>query len=206
MTITKETVQKIEVNWGVLKKLLDKIPNEERKQPLEKLCEDLKDRFAVCPASTRLEYIGAYPGGLVQYSLKVLKVMTDLNKTYEASQPLDSMILVSLMHNIGKVGNEEEDYYLENESNWHRERGMMYEVNKNISNIPVTVRSLWWLNSRGIKLSEEELFAISSMQDMARSEYNGNELYQAPKLAVMLQHAARITCINGKGKKSVLDW
>jgi hypothetical protein len=128
-------LQKVQENWGTLKGLVNRIENPEAREGAIHLCDDLHDRFAVAPASTRTDYVGCFVGGLVWHSLNVLRVMKALRTSLDIEKTVsaDSMIILGLFHDIGKLGNEKEDYYLPQSSDWHREKlGMHYEVNEGI--------------------------------------------------------------------------
>lgn len=200
--ITEQHIKKIESNWGIFIDLVGRIEDESLKISMQRLCNEIHERLSVCPAST--QYTASYEGGIVELNLKTLKIAKDLNVVYGANVSMDSLIVVCLFYNLGKIGNEKEDLYLVQDSQWHRERGMNFTINKHIANIPFPVRTIWWLTKYGVGLSEDELYAISSMQDMARTEIHMNELYQSPMLAVILQNATRVANINNADKKSVL--
>jgi hypothetical protein len=205
-TITTKEIEKIQDNFVKFTSLVQKIENPANKEKLLKLLNDQKDRIAVTPTATRLEYHGAYAGGLIQNNLQVTKLMSELNKVYESRLKTDSIILLGLFHNIGKIGNEKEDLYLQQESDWHRNKGMMFEFNSDLNRIPVSTRSLYWLNKYEVSLSEEEVYAISSLNNMVASDsVNAGEYFNAPLSAVVLQNAVRVIAIKGTGKKSVTE-
>ena len=190
---TKE-FEKLKNNWDLFTNIVStKISDPTVKDPLISLCKEVEDRLAICPASTRRDNIGAFSGGLVWHSLNVLKTMKDLNKLYEAKYSPDTLILVSLFHDIGKLGNEEEDYYLRNESDWHRKNGMLYEINKALPATSISSRTIWWLTSSNVPLSESEIHAISSLQNIG--QMFSAELYNVPMLTMMLQQSVRFCCI-----------
>jgi hypothetical protein len=194
---------KIKENWEIYLGLVNnKIANPIVREPLQNLCRKVEDRLASCPASTKTEYIGAFLGGLVWHSLNVLKTMKDLNKIYEAKYNPDTLILVSLFHDIGKIGDEEEDYYLPNQSDWHKKNGILYEINKDLPNTSVQTRTIWWLNNNNVPLSEYELHAIISLGQMGQM-FN-NDLYNVPLLTMMLQEAIRFCSKKHKNYTSVL--
>lgn len=200
-TTDERAFQKITENMGTFTSLVSRVKDPDVRKSLEDLCEEVGSRVAACPASTNTKYIGAFPGGLVWHSINVLKIMKELNKLYDAGISSDSLILTALFHDIGKIGNKDEEYYLPQESDWHRDRGMVFEINPEISNIPVPTRSLWWLSS-GVPLSETEIHAITSLQNMG-TMYS-SELYNAPVLTLILQQAVRAACTLHKGKTTVL--
>lgn len=194
---------KILENWNVFLGIVSKnISDPTVKEPLLKLCEKLEDRLPVCPASTKTEYIGAFPGGLVWHSLNVLKTMKDLNKVYDAKFSPSTLIVISLFHDLGKLGNEDEDYYLHQQSDWHRKNGFIYEVNKDLTNTSVYSRSIWWLNNANVPLTEEEVHSIVSLNHMGQM-WN-NDLYNVPMLTLMLQQSVRFCGNKYKNFSSVL--
>ena len=58
------------------------------------------------PASTMLSLHNAFPGGLVDHLLRVASYATKINETLPESlkQKKESLIRISLLHGIGKVG------------------------------------------------------------------------------------------------------
>lgn len=201
--MSKDLIEKLEKNYELYTTLVGKIKNEDAREALLGLCNELKDRLAAAPASTKLDYVGAYPGGLVEHSINVLRIAKDLNKVFAANIQSDSLIITSLFHDIGKVGDEKNDFYIEQPSDWHRNKlGMMYDFNEEVGRIPVSQRSLWWLNNSGCPLSAEEISAISSLHHVGQMW--SSELYESPMLSVILQTAVRVACMKGKGKESIL--
>jgi 23S rRNA maturation-related 3'-5' exoribonuclease YhaM len=200
--IEVRVVEQIGKNWELFVSLVKKIENKDVRESLLGLCDEIGTRMAACPASSATKFVGAFPGGLTWHSLEVLKVMKELNKIYDAGLSDDSLIVTALFHDVGKIGNKTEDLYLPQESDWHVKRGMMFVLNENVSNIPVCIRSLWWL-STGVSLSEEEIHAISSLQHMG--QMYSSELYNAPMLTMILQQAVRAACTKNKGRTSVLN-
>lgn len=195
--------EKLRENWDLYTGLVtNKVANPIVREPLIQLCKKLEDRLAICPASTKVEYVGAFPGGLVWHSLNVLKTMKDLNKIYEAKYSPDSLILTAFFHDLGKLGNENEDYYLPQQSDWHKRNGFIYEVNKDLGNTSIQARTIWWLNNAGVPLMEEEIHAIMSLNQMGQM-WN-SDLYHVPMLTLMLQQSVRFCC-NSHNNTSVLD-
>lgn len=188
---------KVQENWDKVKSLVNRIEDEKVKAGLNSLTDHLYDRMAVAPASTRKEYNGCFVGGLVWHSLNVLRTMNSLRTSLDLGDEVsaDSMILLGLFHDIGKLGNEDNDYYVPQNSEWHREKlGQLYEVNKGMGNVPVPVRTLWWLNKFNIPLSENEIHAIQSLK------FNNEEVSFIPGASetwepYLLQSAIRGACI-----------
>lgn len=109
-------------------------------------------------------------GGLAEHSLNVYRSMILLSKTLLGEdledKITDSIIICSLLHDIGKVGQFRKSYYMENylskvdkEGNPVRSESKPFITNKDLLNIPHDVRSIAIL-SKFIDLTEEEQFAI----------------------------------------------
>jgi hypothetical protein len=132
-----------------------------RRKKVKKMMDQLGDRFFTAPASSR--YHGAFPGGLLQHSLLVtdltLDVLAAVRKKKPTAKEFSSYTLVSLFHDIGKIGNEKNNLYLEAE-NWQKDRGQSYVFNKELGNIPHPLRSARILAQFKINLTEDEFQAI----------------------------------------------
>jgi len=160
------------------------------------------ERVMLAPASTRLDYVCAYQGGLVEHSLRVLSFMAKARNAYGLGEalPVSSVVLVSLFHDIGKIGSKTKDYYLDNDSQWHRDKlGVMFNVAERFQHIPVSQLSLMHLTENGVQLDMDEWYAISSIRERS-TKNEDTPVNGEPLLAVILQQAVKISCIFGKGK------
>lgn len=114
--------------------------------------------FYDAPCSTK--YHLATPGGLAEHSLNVcefaLRIAHALYDTETLpDETLDSIVICSLLHDIGKAGQFGEPNYIESAD---PEKGP-FTTNKNLRFVPHEVRSIAIL-SKFIPLTEEEQFAI----------------------------------------------
>jgi len=189
-------------NINTFKQLISTKADQERKNSLLSLVSSLEETLILAPASTRTDYLGAYPGGLVKHSLNVLKFMSTLNQAYGSQLPSESLIVTGLFHDIGKCGDETGLYYLPKNSEWHNKQGIMYEINPAMIDIPVSLRSLFILQRHGIKLSRDEHYAISSIKDRVRSTDNNLVVHNEPMLAIVLQQAIRVALTGHTNKPS----
>lgn len=194
-----QAIQNIETFKGLIK---SKAPS--RSERLLDLVSLLEENLIVAPASTRTEYHGAFPGGLVSTSLGVVKAMGALNKVYEAGLDAENLVVAGLFYDIGKCGDEKTPYYVPKNSDWHRQQGIMYDVNPELLPMSVANRSLYLLQSAGIWLTKEEHYAISSIKDKFRFGEESLATGHEPMLAVVLQQAVRVVCMKGSGKTSLL--
>lgn len=65
---------------------------------------------APCSGSHHL----AVRGGLAEHSLNVYKIASDLHKCFGSEEPKDSIIICSLLHDIGKMGQFNKPNYVPN--------------------------------------------------------------------------------------------
>lgn len=178
--------EKIKENFDKFEALCSKLG--ERSENVKKLIDTLGDRLALCPASSRTDHHSAFPGGLVDHSLRVLMNAHNLAKAYNCSFSKESMIISCLFHDLGKVGNEEEDYYIPQKSDWHRERGMIYEYNDKLPYMAVPHRSLYLMQKFNIVLSHDEYCAIM-LNDGQYLEGNKSYAMKEPLLSMIVHQA-----------------
>lgn len=146
--------------WTSYSKLADKIGNG-RHDAVQSMLDDLGERMILCPAEPRNDSPGCEPGGLIQQAITIAKGMKRLNDTFEMGATTDSILLVGLFHEIGKVGSLEEPYFVPEEESWRREKlGAFYKPNERLGRMTIPERSLFLLNHYGVKLTEEEFMAI----------------------------------------------
>ena len=200
---------KLSQQWGTFLGVINKIEDTERKEACKQLAEKLHDRLIVCPASTKIEFTGAFPGGLVWHSLNVLANLKKLRTALavEDCVSVDSIITLGLFHDIGKLGTEEEDYYLPQNSDWHRDKlGQMFITNDELSSTSVSSRTLFWLNTYGIKLTAEEIEAITSINSKSGNEtVVVSQSFKDSWLTFLLQTAVKGACLNSTRALSLLD-
>jgi hypothetical protein len=110
------------------------------------------------PASTR--YHMNVEGGLLAHSVGVAENALRLKGLLAPDISDESVVIVGLFHDTGKVGLPGKPCYLPNDNTWEVEkRDIRYRVNPEIVKMNLAVRSLY-LVCRFIPLSEEEAQAI----------------------------------------------
>ena len=157
------TPEEIEQNWRRFYALCEK--TGDRAPLILKMLDELDERLCLCPASARTDYHGAYPGGLVDHSLRVLNNLVALNKAYDWKLPKESMIIAALFHDLGKVGipgkSSDNDFYREQTDSWRRDkRGEVYEYNNDIPYFTTPDRSVFMLQHYQIHLTPDEWLSI----------------------------------------------
>lgn len=160
------------------------------------LMEFLGEEFIAAPASTRTDLHNAYEGGLIDHLLTVAKYAVGLNNLLPETDQvsMESLLKVSLLHQIGKA-----NLYVENDSQWHRERGMMYEFNDTLVSMSVGERSIYYATNYGIKLSEEEYQAILNYD---KGGDDKQAKWHTSTLGIVLRQANDLAILEEKNKNS----
>ena len=183
----EERVLKIENDYDKVMKLVERISSPRKERILEML-EELGSRFCMAPASFKTEFHNCFPGGLIDHSLRVCKNLFKLTKTfYDGKYDEETIILVSLFHDAGKIGLTE-DQYIPQESKWHKDRGMLYDFNDKLQYMEHSLRSLYLLQHFGVVLTEEEFLAIN-LHDGIAFESNKAYIHRQPTLSLLLHQA-----------------
>lgn len=151
------TAEEIEANYNKVQSLCSNLG--ERSKHALNLVESLGERLALCPASGRKDYHNAFPGGLLDHSLRVLGNAIQLKKTFGWKIPKESLIISCLFHDLGKVGDHNNDYYV-NAEDWQQKRGELYTYNKNMQYMSVPHRSVFLCQHYGLVLTQDEFLAI----------------------------------------------
>lgn len=177
------TPEEIEQNWQKFASLCEK--TGDRAPAIAKMLEDLDERLCLCPASAKASFHNAFPGGLVEHSLRVLNNVVALNKTYGFNLPKESMIISALFHDIGKVGlpgkGSENDYYIEQTDSWRRDKlGEVYKYNDDLKYLSTPDRSVFILQHYGVRLTADEWLAIKLNDGFVVQENKAYCLKESP--------------------------
>lgn len=182
MSLEFETIKS---NWGKYESLLNRLCDDN----LNNLLSILGERILTCPSSPRTDSIGCYPGGLVEHTLEVAGMMRQLNDSLSMGVPILSIIKVGLLHDLGKIGDLESEHFIEQDSDWHRDKlGQMYKYNEEINKMSISHRTLYILQHFSVELSKDEWLAIQLAQG---SHFEENKFYvgHEPSLAMLVQKA-----------------
>jgi hypothetical protein len=127
--------------------------------------------------------------------------MRKLADAYDIIIPAESMVMAALFHDFGKVGDLDESYYLEQDSDWHREKlGQMYKINEDMQSMPNAERGLWLLQHFGVQLTLDEWIAIRANDGAEAPENKPYGTLSIPNLALLTQHADQMAAKQEKEK------
>jgi hypothetical protein len=165
------TAEQIQDNWVELLAYIDKYVSSPRNEKLREFYEQYADRLMLMPAAHKKEYHNAFPGGYVEHVLRVIRCSL---KQYD----LWKLIFSALNHDLGKMGDEEQDSYIPQTDNWRREKlGEDYMFNTKVPFASVPDRGLFLLQSHGIQYTFNEMLAIQThdgLYDEANNKYLKN--------------------------------
>jgi putative nucleotidyltransferase with HDIG domain len=191
------TAEQIEENFKRYLGLCGKVGD--RSPVMIEMVEALGERLAVCPASTRTNFHNAFPGGLVDHSLRVLTNAMNLIKAYGWKVPKDSLIIGTLFHDIGKVGDHEKDLYLPQTDSWKKDKyGELYTWNADLPYMSVPHRSIFLCQHYGLRLTHDEMLALL-LNDGQYAEENKSYQLKEPLLADVVHMADLIATKQEKG-------
>ena len=199
---TEQQEQDLIKNWQTFRNQASKLTDKSEK--LNIFLDAIESEMMIAPASTRTDLVCSYAGGLVEHSLRVLSHAAKLRKVYGLDKELtpNSLILVALFHDLGKIGDETKAYYMDQVDEWRRNKlGQNYEICDKFTHMPVSQLSLRWLATYGFKLQLDEWYSIASIRDSGRDD--STPVKGEPMLAVILQQAVRVSCMQGKNKKEI---
>jgi len=187
----------INVTEGLIEAL-----DEPRRSQVKAMFLDINEIYFTAPASGRTDFHGCYPGGLADHNLRVTK---NLLKIADALAPKryakNQLVFVGLMHDLGKVGDPPVPLYIPNPSDWHRNKGMLFESNKGLPYMPICDRTMYLLQKYGITLRDEEYTALR-ISDGPYEKSNEKYGMKEPDLAILLHFADRWACAQEKAIES----
>jgi len=167
-------------NWNDLEKIIDTSFSKERKPKLKAMYAKLQDRMIMAPASGIVHYHNCFAGGYVDHVLRVIKCAKQVDMLWrtmgaDVTYTEEEVVFSALNHDLGKIGDMVNDYYIPNPSEWHRKnQGKIYKFNPELDYMSVPDRSLYLLSQNGISYSYNEAMAIrlhDGMYDEANIQY-----------------------------------
>lgn len=144
--------------------------------------------FFTAPASTR--YHGAYEGGLVEHSLNVFSQLTRLCRWYECDASQETIAIVSLFHDLCKIGCYKTEMRWRKDKNDKWEQYPTYKFDEDFAYGGHGAKSVYLVQSF-ITLTPEEASAINCHMGQwdATTYSNPTEVYCRNKLAWLLHVA-----------------
>ena len=172
--------QQIVDNWNKLMQIIEDTFSGDRKLKLIEMYAYFEDRMSVAPASGKAAYHNAMVGGYVEHVLHVTDCALQIKKLWESNGAMinftdEELIFAALHHDLGKVGDLNQDYYIPQDSEWHRKnKGEIFKHNPKLQYMTVTDRAIFLLNHFGISMSEWEYIGLRLTDGLYE---DGNKTY-----------------------------
>ena len=176
----KLTAQEIQNNWKKLMGTIEGFIDDDRKENLLKMYDYFQDRMMLAPASAKGHFHNAMPGGYVEHILHIVQFSIEIKRLWEKNGAMinftdEELVFAALHHDLGKIGDLNYDYYIPQDSEWHRKnRGEIYKHNPQLQYMKVPDRGLWLLQHFGVKVTDKEYIGIKltdGLYDEANKSY-----------------------------------
>ena len=150
----------------------------------KELEEFLGEDFYTSPASSSLNMIGCYPGGLLHHIIKTCRYTLKLNEILPdgLKQPVATIIKVVFLCQIGKV-------FMFNMKNGGAQGGKIYDFNDDLMSIRSYERSVFYALKYGVSLTEEEyasIICIDKPENDLQVKYHNSMLGEILKIGITL--------------------
>jgi hypothetical protein len=174
------TPEQIHQNWNEFLSIIDTYISSPRKEQLLDFYKEYEERFILMPASHRVEYHNAYPGGYIAHVLNVINAALKIDQVWRDMDVKDTytteeLIFSAINHDLGKWGDFNHDAVIPQTDEWRKNKlGEMYMFNSQLSYMSVPDRSLWILSSLGIQMTPNEYISIKihdGLYDPANEPY-----------------------------------
>ena len=138
----KLTAEQIQQNWIDFEETIKAYISEPRCSQLLDFYSKYSDRIMMMPASHKKEYHNAFPGGYVDHVLRVVDCALKLNNVWvemgvdSSTYTKEELVFAALNHDLGKMGDENNESYLSQDDQWRREKlGEDYKFNNRLEYI-----------------------------------------------------------------------
>ena len=170
-------------NWDNLINIVSEVFSGDRKDKLLKMYKHFEERMMFAPASGTAHFHNCFIGGYVEHVLHITKISRRLFTLYQELEAHidyteEEVIFAALHHDLGKVGDLEEDYYIPQDSDWHRKnQGSIFKHNPKLQYMSVTDRAIFLLGHFQISMSQWEYIGLR-LTDGMYEEANKTYLMQ----------------------------
>ena len=162
----KLTEEQLLENLNKFYSYIEKYVDQDKKDQLIEFYKGREETLATSPASTKLSHHNCFIGGYVDHVNRVVEGALVLDKVWDRfgqkkDYTVSELVFSAINHDLGKLGTDEEPFYIPNDSQWHIEKqGAYFKYNNKMTHMRIADRSLFYLQQAGIPVSENEFLAI----------------------------------------------
>lgn len=186
---------------------IDQYVTGDRKDKLLDFYKDREETLVLSPASTKAHHHNCFAGGYIDHVLRVTEGALYVDRLWDKmgqvkNYTLEELVFSAINHDLGKLGTNDQPFYIPNDSQWHIEKqGAYYKYNANMTHMRIADRSLFYLQQAGISVNENEFLAIKlhdGLYEEANKSYYmpyGHE-YEIKTNLVHILHQADLMAAN----------
>lgn len=146
--------------------LIEKYVESPRKEQLVQYYKSIELTLVSSPASSKVTHHNCFAGGYLDHVIRVTEAALVLNNVWDKfgqkkDYTLDELVFCAINHDLGKLGTNDQPFYLPNTEQWQIDKqGAYYTYNKEMPHMRIADRSLFCLQQAGIQINEREYLAV----------------------------------------------
>lgn len=162
----KLTAEQMLENVNKFYEYIDKYITGQRRDQLKNFYKSIEQTLVDSPASTKETHHNCFPGGYLDHVLRVTEMALVIDRVWDKfgqkkNYTLEELVFSCINHDLGKLGTNEEPFYIPNDSEWHiKNQGAHYKYNTKMIHMRYSDRSLFDLQKAGISMSQNEYLTI----------------------------------------------
>ena len=167
------TAEQIMEMYEAITSRVESLNDEKSVNQIKKLFEDFSDRIIETPGNGNTDLAYCYPGGYIHELYDIITTVEQLCNIWEATYT-QSLIKSTILHSLGKLGDESGSYFIPTKDKWRLDRGEKYEYNNNIVFMLVPDRTFYLIQKYGITLTQNEYLnikLINGLYDESNDKY-----------------------------------
>ena len=119
------SAEQIQSNWEEFLEYINIYISSPRKEKVLAFYKKFEDEIVLMPASHKVAYHNAFPGGYIDHVNRVIRGSLAINDTWvefgtEQNYTIEELVFSAMNHDLGKMGNGEEIAYLPSKDDWRK--------------------------------------------------------------------------------------
>ena len=142
------SAEQIQTNWNKFLAYINTYISDPRREKVLAFYKKFEDDLVLMPASHKVAYHNAFPGGYIDHVNRVVEGALHINEIWakfgaEQNYTAEELVFAAINHDLGKMGDGKEYAHQPSQDKWRKENlGEMYTFNKKISFMSVPERSI----------------------------------------------------------------
>jgi hypothetical protein len=153
--------------------------SQDRVDKLLKMYDDLETRILEAPASSKVQYHNAYPGGYLDHIHNVIRTAELCERLYrhvggKIDFTPEERVFAAMHHDLYKLGDENGPFYIRESDNYWIKKGSVYKYSEDLDVMHGVDRTFYMLQKYGIEMTYKEMVGIKcadGLYDRANEKY-----------------------------------